>query len=82
MNKLMPVILPTWGPNLVDVDPAEETALPPGFKVILNDPLFSDFLSTRPWVLKRITQMPSQITEVPKPDIILVSHNHSLITWI
>ncbi|CAI5009363.1 AVN_HP_G0115570.mRNA.1.CDS.1 [Saccharomyces cerevisiae] len=114
MNKLMPVHKPTWGPNLVDVDPAEETALPLECKVldelhiptaveenegskcpvyntwlgqscnytvynglrILTDPLFSDFLIHKTLGPKRITQMPSQITEVPKPDIILVSHNH------
>ncbi|GAV55325.1 hypothetical protein ZYGR_0AS06490 [Zygosaccharomyces rouxii] len=46
-----------------------------GLKV-LTDPLFSDFLVHETLGPKRITEMPCQISDVPTPDVILVSHNH------
>lgn len=43
---------------------------------ILTDPLFSDYLIHKKLGPKRITDMPANIEDVPKPDIIMVSHNH------
>lgn len=43
---------------------------------ILTDPLFSDYLLHETLGPKRITELPCDITEVPTPDVILVSHNH------
>lgn len=43
---------------------------------ILTDPLFSDYLIHKDYGPKRITDMPAEIKDVPKPDIIMVSHNH------
>lgn len=43
---------------------------------ILTDPLFSDFLIHETFGPKRITSLPCEISDVPTPDVILVSHNH------
>ncbi|CCD25079.1 N-acetylphosphatidylethanolamine-hydrolyzing phospholipase D NDAI_0E02620 [Naumovozyma dairenensis CBS 421] len=43
---------------------------------ILTDPIFSDFLIHEKLGPKRITFRPCEISDVPTPDIILVSHNH------
>lgn len=43
---------------------------------ILTDPLFTDYLIHETLGPKRITPIPSEIEQVPTPDVILVSHNH------
>ncbi|SMN21191.1 similar to Saccharomyces cerevisiae YPL103C FMP30 Mitochondrial inner membrane protein with a role in maintaining mitochondrial morphology and normal cardiolipin levels [Maudiozyma saulgeensis] len=46
-----------------------------GLKII-TDPIFSEYLLHENIGPKRITGRPALITEVPQPDIILISHNH------
>ncbi|CAB4255785.1 similar to Saccharomyces cerevisiae YPL103C FMP30 Mitochondrial inner membrane protein with a role in maintaining mitochondrial morphology and normal cardiolipin levels [Maudiozyma barnettii] len=46
-----------------------------GLKII-TDPIFSEYLLRENIGPKRITGRPALITEVPEPDIILISHNH------
>jgi L-ascorbate metabolism protein UlaG (beta-lactamase superfamily) len=43
---------------------------------ILTDPLFANYLVNRYLGPKRITPSPCELKDLPKPDFILVSHNH------
>ena len=46
-----------------------------GIKIV-TDPIFGEYLLGDSFGPKRITGIPSDINEVPTPDVILVSHNH------